>query len=572
MERTGNDTIGQLVRRHETKPTQLRGIIKRVNYLTRRLHVTVKGFGSLRHVPVQLGIELGTPDRPKVFKGDVARLELQFDVQWTCTAIVHKIRCATGSAGVEVEVDTSDSFIVSGYVTHPDDLHLPPLEQIGSLILPSDLPPPPTGGYIPCDPAQVRQPGQIMCFDDTAVPPCWYWCTPPPTPVGGDGSRIYITSNDGIAYTDNALDATPVWHDASNGLSGDALDVYWFEFDPFSAGGLLTPGLQAAYIATKDGIYKNTSLPTGVWTQVLSPAALATLIGAESGGTSQQFGRELRCAITYQGYVAMLTHRFISGVLTHYLIFSQDGGVTWSVNSSEWWENGNGYDSNGFTGFFHLYNSNKQWGLVYISAWTGRWWNHLSATADQNRFFKSVDAGGTLTDEGKWNGGSRAQQLLFPYANGSGATYPDDTKAWRYDQDNGTLADLQSTTTFPTPYDPTGWTNAGLAHDCDYLDISTFDEDFMYVIGGGTFYYSIDNGASFNTTAVGTHPLSALSALPSNSQYCVVADADSGTPGDAEVNLTLDNGVTFTDITQNLNSIRSSITGLRRVVPDSIKA
>lgn len=121
------------------------GTIKLVNYATHRVDVTVKGYGVIKDIMVQSGIQLGTSDRVVVQTGDLAEIRWRpRDNRWICTAIHVKVHCPTATAGispdVEVEnsLDTADSYIdqqLSSLET-PFDLRLPPYELLGQLTLP----------------------------------------------------------------------------------------------------------------------------------------------------------------------------------------------------------------------------------------------------------------------------------------------------------------------------------------------------------------------------------------------------------------------------------------------------
>ena len=117
---------------------------------------------------------------------------------------------------------------------------------------------------------------------------------PPAPPVGpsttpGDGSRVYVATDKGVAICDNFL-TSPSWTAINSGLSGDALDVYRLLFDPWSSDGVK---LATAFISTKNGIWKGTGLPSPTWTQVLDATAVEALIGTNDAGVISHFTREL---------------------------------------------------------------------------------------------------------------------------------------------------------------------------------------------------------------------------------------------------------------------------------------
>lgn len=146
MNRTGKDSLTQIIRTAGIAPNRFQCKILKVLYANRRLKVTARGYTGPGKVPVQAGIVLGTPDNPKVYAGDQAIVERSgLDNRWYATAIIHKVKCAaTNDPGTEVEVDTSSSFLVNDFAAQlvtPDSLFLPPLESLGDLWTPGQTPP-----------------------------------------------------------------------------------------------------------------------------------------------------------------------------------------------------------------------------------------------------------------------------------------------------------------------------------------------------------------------------------------------------------------------------------------------
>lgn len=146
MNRTGKDSLTQIIRTAGIAPNRFQCKILKVLYANRRLKVTARGYTGPGKVPVQAGIVLGTADNPKYSAGDVATVERNaLDNRWYATAIIHKVKCAaTSDPGTEVEVDTSSSFLVNDFAAQfvtPDSLFLPPLESLGDLWTPGQTPP-----------------------------------------------------------------------------------------------------------------------------------------------------------------------------------------------------------------------------------------------------------------------------------------------------------------------------------------------------------------------------------------------------------------------------------------------
>lgn len=583
MNRTPTDSLSQIVRRNTPRPPQLKATIHRVHYASRRVTVGARGYGVIPRVPVAVGINLGTPDAQIAVSGNTARLERQPDNTWLCISIITKNRCATGTISNVVELDTAPDNSI-GFTTNnfastiiPDTLFYPPFEVLGQLTIPALRPPIP-GLFCPGTPPQ--QAGQVLCFDP--VNNCLYWCDPvTPPPAGGTGDRVYLATDVGVVYTDTFLDVSPSWHTVNSGLGlADAKNVSRFIFDPFSAGGVLVTALQRAYIFTVDGIYKNMSLPTGGWTQALSPAALVALIGANSSPINQFVDArrgfsEVVCPINHQDYIGFLANRrVVTGTgYKAYWVYSLDAGATWNVSSFVWDE--------WYTGF--AFASNKVADTIYVSA------RAIDAGTDGVLLFTSTDGGATFTQTVRWHTTteSAAPYLCFPYANNAGVAYGDDSHCYRtFDDDGGTHA-LESTSTFPTPVYINQWTDTTLdltpyvAAYSGLMDINTFNEDYQYVLLRGSG--AISSGAGFVYThtgangtwvftapqATGENPIwQTLSALPANTLFCTVANA-AGT-GDGRVYLTLDGGVTFDTREGDLNTVLSSIASIATVMPDFI--
>lgn len=182
------NSIKQLIIQNE-EPETLRGIIKKVNRVTRHLHIQVGGYGLLRSVPVNRGINLGTPDRKVVFPGDTAVI-VKGKRGWQCTSIEHKDRCGskvsefTGDIVVENEVEpvSGDSYVSQqvGALSLPTDLYLPPFQLLGNITLPDErfddnlicgLPP-----CVNCAPAGIVTGYVLQISSDVTNPGgCYIW-------------------------------------------------------------------------------------------------------------------------------------------------------------------------------------------------------------------------------------------------------------------------------------------------------------------------------------------------------------------------------------------------------------
>lgn len=409
---------------------------------------------------------------------------------------------------------------------------------------------------------------------------------PPPANVMGDGSRTYLATDKGVLYTDNFLTESPTWTAINTGLTGDALNVIRFLFDPWSSDGI---SLTGAYIVTKDGVYKNSSLPSGAWEQVLSPAEMQSLIGANAGASILQFTRELAVPITRENYVAVIGIKSLSpSGHKKYYVYSTDGGATWQANTTNYWFTSGAPAANGFDTYAYLHYSDNSWNKVYLSVWSGSWWNS-SSHAEITRLFVSEDSGATFTYEGTMGGsGNRANYLHFPYANSEGIPY-EDTKVWRSYMIVGGTKEIEYTDTFPDPIShtetyPSDYTSSG----CDLtgignsylMDTCTWNDNYVYVllVYGSTYSmaYTNDGGATWEFVNITSVPgeskhMSALSALSGNALVCITANCASGTPGTARAYLTQDGGATWGDRTGDANTVLASISEVRSIVPDWVK-
>lgn len=576
MERTTNDSFAQMTRKYAPRPQRLRAVIHRVHYVSRRVTVGARGYGVIKRVPVQQGIDLGTPDAQIVVSGNPCTLERQPDNTWLVIAIRTKSKCATGTATDEVELDTAPDTSIGWTVNNfsktivPDTLFYPPFETLGMLSLPNERPPIP--GVI-CPDAGNPLPGQILCLDPERN--CLTWCDPiTPPPAGGTGDRTYVGTDVGVAYTNNFLTAPPTWYASNSGLSGSALIVYKFIFDPFSSGGVLQTALQKAYIVTEDGIYKNNSLPNGTWTQVLSPATLSGMIGANNIAHNQFLSvlglAEIVCPITHQDYVGFIATRHVAtgSGWEMYWVYSLDGGANWNVAGTMPWTLWAGGD--------FATASAKFADVLYITG--------LCTVAGTGGFylFTSIDGGATWTTTERI---LRESRLLFPYANSSGTPYPDDTKCYRTYDDFGLTNAVQSTTTFPTPAYPSAWTDSNLDLTAyvntfsGLFDICTWNENYQYLLlrGPGSSLFAYTNTGAAGTWSiiapqdVGENAIwTTLSALPSNQLFCAIANAAS--VGQGRIFLTLDGGATFDDRKGDINTALSSIGAINSLVPDFVFA
>lgn len=174
-----------MVRAYNPGPSERTGRIQFVDYSTRHIVVKVRGFGTIRKVKVQKGIQLGTTDKPVVVRGDTANIKRRPSGKWVAESISHKERCATDTINDDdVEVNTSNSYFAQqlSALETPFDLRFPPIEPLGQITLPEFRFPDPTMYLcgIPqctdCAPDGYTA-GMTLVLSSDAEHPlgCWKW-------------------------------------------------------------------------------------------------------------------------------------------------------------------------------------------------------------------------------------------------------------------------------------------------------------------------------------------------------------------------------------------------------------
>lgn len=185
-----NDSLGTLTRRHETKPTRFRCLLRRVNIIRHMVDVTGRNYSGPSKVKCSASVarQMGTPDRPQVFAGDVCWIERQPDNKWLCVEIRNKTHCATSTdSDVEIDstADTQNSYSAQGsfgITLTPLDLMPSPIEQLGQLTPFAERFPTPANDLcgIPqctiCAPdGYVAGMAIILSSDDIHPDGCWVW-------------------------------------------------------------------------------------------------------------------------------------------------------------------------------------------------------------------------------------------------------------------------------------------------------------------------------------------------------------------------------------------------------------
>lgn len=200
MSRSGNDAFAQLVRKHQTRDEKWSGAILKIGYANYRLKVRGRVYG-IKTVRVDRStVDLGTADRPKVFVGDIARIE-RIDGKWICTRIVGKQQFCPATAedsDVEVNIDSVSSWSVQNYGANltPLDPTIPFFEPLGNIALPDGMFPSPTTflcGIPQCTDCApdgfVSGMSPVLSTDAEHPTGCWQWgfkcrgCSATGTPV-----------------------------------------------------------------------------------------------------------------------------------------------------------------------------------------------------------------------------------------------------------------------------------------------------------------------------------------------------------------------------------------------------
>lgn len=244
------NSIQQLILQNK-EPETLRGNIRKVNRVTRHLAVLVNGYGLMRRIPVNRGINLGTPDRPVVFPGDTAVLT-RGQNGWVCVNIEQKDRCGSktsefvGDVVIENEVEpvSANSTVVQqiGALDLPGDLFLPPFQLLGQLTLPTQR----FSSLLICGiPACTNcapdgyTAGYVLKLSVDAAHPggCWVW-GPRQTVQGG---VLWMVDNEYIYKIDTFISSqvtssAPYGKNIEMGLPQDAIHLLAPEVSPLESG------------------------------------------------------------------------------------------------------------------------------------------------------------------------------------------------------------------------------------------------------------------------------------------------------------------------------------------------
>lgn len=172
------------IKREPPEGNRLQSRILAVNYVSRRIQCQASGHANLRRVRVSDNINLGTPQKPRVYPGDIAKLEKNpRNGKWECVGVIHKIKCPPGTpvddtVEVDVAYEYSNSNITGGFgdTIVPELPFIPDVGALGQISLPSQLP---QLGYLcsipPCEDCSPDgyQDGMVPVLDASGM--CWKW-------------------------------------------------------------------------------------------------------------------------------------------------------------------------------------------------------------------------------------------------------------------------------------------------------------------------------------------------------------------------------------------------------------
>lgn len=172
------------IKREPPEGHRLQSRILAVNYVSRRIQCQASGHANLRRVRVSDNINLGTAKNPKVYPGDIAKLEKNpRNGKWECVGIIHKVKCPPGTPvadAVEVDVayEYSNSNITGGFgdTIVPELPFIPDVGALGQISLPSQLPQLDyLCGIPPCEDCSPDgyQDGMVPVLDASNM--CWKW-------------------------------------------------------------------------------------------------------------------------------------------------------------------------------------------------------------------------------------------------------------------------------------------------------------------------------------------------------------------------------------------------------------
>ena len=395
----------------------------------------------------------------------------------------------------------------------------------------------------------------------------------PTTLTPGKGNLLYVSTLKGLAKCTGAFgtdgtDGDPVWTAINSGLSGDALKIRWFNLDAFSREG---DHFTAGWAMTDDGLYRVTGLPDSpVWTQQLTVAAAAALIGKTEGQTRlvPHFAPSVRASgvvVTLAGY---LDHTFMGQDNWYwYVLWSLDSGATWQTDLTKYLVSfGNGQTELKITPSFHTDN------LYYVSGDVRG--NHITPP-DPNPAVFSVRitlSGATLSalvlDTSFTTSYTQYTRMYMPFCDNSGNVYGDDQRAYTFNTEYGSGTNaLRRFTSYGSPlwsngYTPPSYTDIGSTGMGGagggtptplWFFTNMWDEDYGVAVDVNNIWLTADGCGTWTrlqSPAVGARTFSPTYQFMVPADPNVVFFTGSGNAGVALPCFTPDGGTTFVDISE----------------------
>lgn len=414
--------------------------------------------------------------------------------------------------------------------------------------------------------------------------------TPSPNPTtNGNGNILYVSTLKGLAictdaYGSDGTDGDPTWVNgngsAPNHLTGNAVKIRWFNLDPFSldpTGTFLTAG----WAMTDDGFYRVENLPNNpTWTQQLSIAQAASLIGATEANTYLLY--RFAPSVFVPGYVGCAATRLDFTPGTRHVIFyiySTDYGATWNCDTSNWI--GAQATAIQLQSRFRIESSFHVSGRMMIGGWiavrseqhNGVWTNDFydvhglppgagypidTLYLKDPTYFYGHDVFDAAVASG--------HNFYFPYQNNQGVVYPDDNVGYCYGVDKSGVSAIRRSTILESPlwrynvyYDYRASTNLGDAAMgfLDWFFTNALNENYGVAIQAGApghIWLTPNLGLSWTHL---TNPTFGGRAMNPRYLYCAPANPQlvffcgNGSSGSlGAVGMTSDFGATLVDISK----------------------
>lgn len=343
-------------------------------------------------------------------------------------------------------------------------------------------------------------------------------------------------------------------------LIGDALKVRAFNFDPWSVSG---DHFAAAYVMTDDGLYRTTGLPTtSNWTQKLSKAAAASLIGQAEANThliwsftpSVRLAGFVMCGAGYEYTEAG------EQCIILYMLVSNDYGANWTCDTSKYLRlKHNDWNKISLSASYHLdsvYYVNYYGGgwIMGNEGYNPAWWDqgpHAQIIAKSTALPAfDLDDGANFTGAG----GAADPYIWVPlYCDNTGTPYANDATGLLLGQVAGTYPIAKSTalftTTPPTATAKTDISTGGMPNSL-LATANMFNDNVIIAWSGSTIWLTQNGGSTWTSKTVqlgGVNvTVTSVFSIPSNPDTFVLVGA-LASGGICGVALTTDFGATFLD-------------------------